>query len=228
MFIGHLGVALALKRADKELNVCWLFTSAMFLDIVLWLLVLLNVEQVHVPRDFSRLHYLTFEFPYSHGLLGSCVCSFGVYFLSLLLLKRKKAALALALGVFSHFLLDLVVHIPELPLVGEHSDKVGLGLCNHMVASVVLEICLTAIGLFLYQLTVSGNGAKNFGMIIYMVIGAIFFSSSQFLSPAPTSVKTLAEASILLIFAFVFVAFLLDRGTVRTARHNEELQKELQ
>jgi hypothetical protein len=51
-------------------------------------------------------------------------------------------------AVLSHWVLDLMVHVPELPLGGETAAKVGLGLWNVMPPSLMLE--------GLYPLEVSG------------------------------------------------------------------------
>lgn len=60
---------------------------------------------------------------------------------------RGWATVVVAAAVFSHFLLDFLVHIPELPLLGEASPKVGLGLWNQMpVASVVGILLVAAVG----------------------------------------------------------------------------------
>ncbi len=42
----------------------------------------------------------------------------------------RKTWLIVGLVVLSHFLLDGLVHVAGLPLVGENSPKVGLGLWN--------------------------------------------------------------------------------------------------
>ena len=64
MFIGHLGVGLALKKAEPRANLGWLFAAAMLPDLVLWSLVLAGVEQSRVPSDYAERRYLGFEFPY--------------------------------------------------------------------------------------------------------------------------------------------------------------------
>ena len=86
MLAGHLAVALALKPAEKRLNLGILFFAALFADFLLGILVLVGIEQVHIPANFGNVHYLTFTFPYSHGLLASIIWSliaFGIVKLSL-------------------------------------------------------------------------------------------------------------------------------------------------
>jgi hypothetical protein len=76
----------------------------------------LGVERAHVPPDFSTRHYLTFTFPYSHGLvvLIGWGLLFGAIFCWVDRQDRVRAFWVLAALVFSHFILDGLVHVPEL------------------------------------------------------------------------------------------------------------------
>ena len=108
MFVGHLGVGLALKRAEPEVNLGLLFFAAMLLDVLLWVFVLLGIEQVHVPPNYEDLHYLLFTFPYSHGLAASLLWTALAFFLSKFILFHGKewstrGALIATAAVFSHF-----------------------------------------------------------------------------------------------------------------------------
>src|SRR4051812_6666623 len=133
MFAGHVGAAMALARAERRINLGVLVFAALFLDFALWLLVLLGWESVTIPINFSATHQPEFVFPYSHGLLASigwsAVAGLAT-FLAYPRLNRAKvrAAVLVAAAVFSHWLLDALVHAPELPILGASSAKIGLGL----------------------------------------------------------------------------------------------------
>jgi hypothetical protein len=75
MFAGHVGAAMAIARAEKRVNLGIFVFAALFLDFVLWLLVLLGWESVSIPANFNTTHQPEFIFPYSHGLLASIVWS---------------------------------------------------------------------------------------------------------------------------------------------------------
>jgi hypothetical protein len=132
-----------------------LLGAALLLDLVLWSLVLLGVERIHEPADYARRHYLSFVFPYSHGLLGVCLLATLAGLATELVLRGRAgahgAAAVVAVAVLSHWLLDAVVHVPDLPLLGASSPKVGLGLWEHVPAAIAVEAGVTAAGFRLFM-----------------------------------------------------------------------------
>src|SRR5262249_5471004 len=112
-------------------------------------------EQVEVPSDFSVRHQLAFRFPLSHGLVAAIGWSIVSLALAPLAMKcakrdRLRAALLIGLAVFSHWLLDAIVHRPELPIVGESSAKVGFSLWDHRAFALAVESLLGLFGLWFY------------------------------------------------------------------------------
>ena len=69
MGIGHAAVALGASRAVPRVNVGLLIFAAFLADFLLGVFGALGLEHAHVPPDFATRHYLTFTFPYSHGLV---------------------------------------------------------------------------------------------------------------------------------------------------------------
>jgi len=146
---GHVGAALALGRADRDIIVGTLVFASLLPDVLLWCFVLLSLEGISIPADFSRNHQLQFIFPYSHGLAGGlCWAALAAIVIYAVYLRRKKAKLRHAAVVgaaaFSHWLLDALVHVPELPLAGDRSVKVGLGLWQSMPVALTAEPLLSS------------------------------------------------------------------------------------
>ena len=75
MGIGHIALGLACKRAEPRVNVGVFVFAALLADFLLGLFAFAGMETAHVPDDYAHLHYLTFTFPYSHGLAALLVWS---------------------------------------------------------------------------------------------------------------------------------------------------------
>jgi hypothetical protein len=152
VFAGHIGVGLAIGRVERRINVGVFVAAALLLDAVLWLFVLLGWESVTIPVDFAETHQPEFVFPYSHGFLASIAWSTlagTAAFFSYPRLKAAKvrAAILVAAAVFSHWLLDALVHVQELPLAGISSMKMGLGLWQNMPVALAAEALIVVAGL---------------------------------------------------------------------------------
>jgi hypothetical protein len=89
---------------------------------------------------------------YTHSLVGALVISA----LAGLLAARiwgRRGGLVIGAVVFSHWVLDLIVHRPDMPILpGNLGDLplLGLGLWQWPVASAGLETALVAVGALLY------------------------------------------------------------------------------
>lgn len=133
MFIGHYGVSFAGKAADRRLPLWLLFLAVQWLDVVWSGLIMLNVEKMRVVKGFTQSNDMDLYYmPYTHGLIGALALSvaLGAAVALFFRVKRAAAAAVVAGAVFSHWLLDLVVHVRDLPLLGD-SFKVGFGLWQH-------------------------------------------------------------------------------------------------
>ena len=131
MFIGHFAVGLAAKKLHPRPSLGTYFLAAQFLDLLWPTLLMLGVEKVEVNPDASAAVPLLFRhYPVSHSLLavvGWSVLLGTIYFLAK---KNRAAALVVGLCVASHWFLDLLVHVPDLPLAPGTTSFYGLGLWN--------------------------------------------------------------------------------------------------
>ena len=212
MFIGHLGVGLAMRKFDKETNLAWFFVSVLFLDLLLWPLVLLGLEQVIVPQDFENLHYLKFIFPYSHSLLAAAAWSILIYVAADIITKRKLTAILLGLGVFSHYVLDFIVHTPDLTILGDNSIVIGLGLWNHIYITLIIELIIYFAGLTIYLRETRGIGfGGKYGMYIFSAVLVAAAFVTQVLSPRPLSGNEVAGSAMLSFVLLILISFWLDR-----------------
>jgi membrane-bound metal-dependent hydrolase YbcI (DUF457 family) len=126
--------------------------------------------------------------------------------------ERKHAGLVIALTVFSHFVLDWLVHIPEMPLLGENSTKVGLGLWNNLPLALGLEVGLVLLG-FIYYLGMvrpKTNLAK-YGVAALMVMITVLTVTGQLLAETPPPANGAAMSWIFQPFLICGLAYWFDR-----------------
>ena len=124
-------------------NVGLFVTSALLLDLLLWLFIMAGWESASIPGDFASTHQAGYVFPYSHGLVGSLLWSAAAgacsAFFARAGVNRVRLAALIAAAVFSHWQLDWLVHRPELPLAGQDSPMAGLGLWHHLPLALAIE-----------------------------------------------------------------------------------------
>lgn len=201
MFAGHVGAALVIGRAERRVNIGVFVGAALLLDLVLWVFVLLGWESIRLPADFARTHQPEFTFPYSHGLVAAMMWSIlaGGIALSLhphLPDGRRRAGLLIAGSVFSHWLLDALVHRPELPLAGNASAKAGLSLWDIPTAGLGAEaiIVLLGLGLFLPGCHPPRRRAAGLAVLSLLLLG--FTLAGMTVAPPPPSVAAMAASSL--------------------------------
>ena len=218
MFAGHVGAAMAIGRAERRVNVGVLIFAAVFLDIVLWLLVLLGWESVTIPANFNTTHQPEFVFPYSHSFLASVAWSAlagAGTFLWYPGLDRAKlrAAAFVSAAVFSHWLLDALVHAPELPIAGASSAKVGLWLWQDMPMALAVEACIALAGLYLFVFGASLSRVKKLWLSVLSLLIVGFTVVGMTVAPPPPSVVAMAGSSLVTIVIVSAVAGWLGRAT---------------
>jgi hypothetical protein len=215
MFIGHLGAGLALKKMDRSTNVGWFVGSVLLLDLLLWILVLLGFEFVIIPTNYPEIHYLSFQFPYSHSLVASAGWSILLFIIVKRFTKNNLTSGVIALGVFSHFILDFIAHPPQIPLMGNDSMKMGLSLWDMMPLELTVEFIILAAGLYLYlSVTTPSRAGGRYGMIVLMLLLAIAAFTGQLLGPPPQSAMQIALSSLFTIIVTVLLTAYLDKKRI--------------
>ncbi len=201
MFAGHIGVALAAARVEPRINVGVFSAASLLLDLLLWLFVLLGWESVAISADFSQTHQPGFVFPYSHGLFASVVWSTVagaiVFLLSKSRVGEKSRSVFLVAGVvFSHWLLDALVHRPELPVTGATSHQVGLGLWNNMPVALVVEAALVLVGTLLFLRGSGLSRPKKLVLAVLSLLVLAFTVVGMTVAPPPPSATAMAGSSL--------------------------------
>jgi hypothetical protein len=129
MFIGHYGVGFAAKRIDPSIPLWVLFVAVQLLDVFWAPFVLLGIEKVRIVPGITASNPLDLYYmPYTHSLLAALLWSAGAFLAYRLLGPRRggsMAAVVVAFAVLSHWLLDLLVHRPDLPLYDDSEGRAG-------------------------------------------------------------------------------------------------------
>ena len=220
MFVGHYGVSFAGKKPVPRLSLGALFLAVQLLDILFALFVLLGIEKLRIVPGFTAFNpYDLYWMPYSHSLLAALIWSAGTTLVALVALRRLRSrdrrtgAGVLGLAVFSHWILDLPMHTPDLPIgLDAASPKIGLGLWNHPVLSIAAELAILAIGVAIYlKTTRPKNPAAATRTIVFAVLlGALALATPFF--PVPGSDRIFAAQALVLYGLLAAAAQWVDRG----------------
>jgi hypothetical protein len=220
MFVGHYGVSLAAKRSCPRLSLGVLFLAVQLLDILFALFVLLGIEGLRIVHGFTAFNpYDLYRMPYTHSLLGALLWSVVTTLIALAGLRRLRsrdrriAAAVLGAAVFSHFLLDVPMHTPDLPLgLAADSSRIGLGLWNHRWAAVAAELLVFVAGGVVYlRATRPRSRGAAIGTAAFGAILAVTAIATP-LMPDPPSDRAFAIQALVLYGALALLAEWMDRG----------------
>ncbi len=209
MFVGHYGPSFAAKKADTSIPLWVLFLAVQLLDVGWGVFVLLGVEKVRIIPGFTKSNPLDLYYmPYTHGLITALLWSAGAMLLYRFFWKSAttRAGLIVAAAVFSHWVLDFIVHIPDLPLYG-NTAKVGLGLWNYPAIALPLEIVVFVGGLWMYFST----GIKRRMQFVVLGIGMFAIQIATFFGPPPPSAKLAAAEALIAYFLFAGLIAWMER-----------------
>ncbi|MEO8115870.1 MAG: hypothetical protein ABI655_15885 [Phenylobacterium sp.] len=145
MFVGHYSAALAAKAIEPRAPLWTYVIGCQLLDVGWSTLIMTGAEKVAVDPSLPGSSLILYHMPYTHSLPAAIAWSAAAALAASLVLKLpSRAAIFVGLSVFSHWILDFLVHRPDLALwVG--GPKVGLGLWNFPVPEEALEIGLLAV-----------------------------------------------------------------------------------
>jgi hypothetical protein len=150
MFIGHQGVAFAAKQAAPGVSLGVLFLASMWLDLAWPVFLLLGIETVEIKPGITRIMPLDFvSYPYSHSLLFAALWGTAFGLVYWILRRDSRGAVVLGMLVVSHWVLDFIVHRPDMPLY-PGSIRLGLDLWDSLPATLIVEIVIFGGGVAIY------------------------------------------------------------------------------
>lgn len=197
MFIGHFAVGFASKRLAPRLPLGVLMAAPLLLDLLWPVFLLLGWEHVAIaPGDTAVTPLRFIAYPYSHSLLMSVVWAAVAAIFCWWRWREGQAAVVIAVGVVSHWVLDFITHRPDLPLYPGNSPVFGLGLWHSVTATIVVESLLFAFGVWVYH--AATRPLDRVGRIAYwtFVLFLVVAYFSNLFGPPPPSVTALAWVAL--------------------------------
>ncbi len=178
MVAGHFGFAAGVKGRERQVPLWALMLATVWLDIVFAPLLAAGVESIgNVPGASGGYGKAIIHADWTHSLVGALVLA-AVFGLVAARPWGRRVGAVLGAVVFSHWLLDLVVHRGDMPILpGNAGDlpRLGLGLWQVPVVSILVELVLVVAGGWSYwraAVQISTADPRRANLLGLLVLGA--------------------------------------------------------
>lgn len=214
MFIGHFGLSFAAKKVAPQVSLGTLFIATQFVDILWPFLLVLNIEKVAIVPGYTKMNAFEFlHYPYTHSLFMGIVWGVLSGIVYYLVKGDKRGGLVVGLAVLSHWFLDVLVHVADLPLSPFGELKVGLGLWNHVAIELIVESIIFFAGLIIYATyTRAKNKVGKWALWTLVILLLLVTLSNTFGPPPPDSIMTLFFSFVLLMAIIVSLSYWVDKN----------------
>jgi hypothetical protein len=185
-----------MKRAAPRVSLGALTGAAQLADLIWPVLLLVGLEHVSIVSNANPLLRLSFDsYPWTHSLLMSVVWGVlagGGY---AAIRGDRRGGVIVGLLVVSHWVLDWIVHLPDLPLY-PGGPRVGLGLWRSMYGTMVVEAVMFVIGVAVYtRVTRATDRTGRWALWGFVALLAVLYIASIY-TPPPQTVSGLAWAAL--------------------------------
>lgn len=162
MIAGHFGFAALVKGRERSTPLWLLMLATVWLDIVFVPLFAAGIETTHLVPGHHGYGSSIIHADYTHSIVGTVV-------LSVILgavcwpFWGRRSAIVIGLVAASHWVLDLVVHRADMPILPANAlqlPRLGFGLWRFPTASIAIELALVLAGAWAYW-----RAAKNVSAI---------------------------------------------------------------
>lgn len=176
MFVGHYAAAFAARGAKPAVPLWILFVAVQLVDFAWAAFVMTGVEHVRIVPGFVAASNLDlYHMPWTHSLVAGLIWSVAAGLVYMVLRgggSALKAGIIVGVAVFSHWLADLLVHVPDLA-VYPNGPKLGFGLWRSLFWSQLIEIGLLLIGFAIYMAKTTPKGPVGrfapWALIVFML-----------------------------------------------------------
>src|SRR5580704_5398566 len=218
MFIGHFAVGFVAKKFAPRTSLAALIAAPVFLDMLWLVFLLLGWEHARiVPGDTRFTPFDLYDYPWSHSLLMSVAWATGFAFIYWHKTRYQAGTSAISIGVVSHWVLDWITHRPDMPLYPGGGPRVGLGLWNHVAATMAVEIAMLLAGAWLYdRATRPRDRIGTYAFAAYVLLLLVLFIGDRF-SNAPPTVSDIVSTGIIAEVVLLTWAWWFDHHRVPRA-----------
>ena len=214
MFVGHLALSFAARRADRQVSLAWYVVAATLIDLIWPVLLIAGVERVRIDPGNTAFTPLAFDhYPWTHSLLMVLVWGIALGALARAGGIANPTAMVIGALVVSHWALDFVTHAPDLPLWPGGEARFGLGLWNSIPATFAVELILWVVGVALFLAARRPRGLRGWiALSSFLLVTTVMWAASPF-SPPPPNDQAIAFFSI---FGWIIVpwAVWIERTSV--------------
>jgi membrane-bound metal-dependent hydrolase YbcI (DUF457 family) len=218
MFIGHFGIGFAAKAAAPRISLGTLFLAVS--DLLWAALLLAGIERVGIRQGATAVSPLVAEhYPYSHSLLAVVVWALLLALAYRHLRRDDRGAWVIGLAVLSHWLLDVVVHRPDLPLWPGSGVLWGLTFWDSLAMTLAVELPLFAVGVWLYLRTTRPRDRIGRWGLWGLLALLLAIYAGNLLGPPPPNVAAIAWVGqlqwLLVLWAYWVDAHRCNRSPAR-------------
>ena len=212
MFVGHYGPAFAGKAVARSVPLWTLFLAVQLVDVAWGIFIANGIENMRIVPGFTDANALDlYDMPITHSLPGVLAWSVAAGLVYAIWARREKVLGGLVVGaaVFSHWILDLLVHVPDL-LLWPGGPRVGLGLWNNYPVALALEAAVLVFGFLLYMRVTEAKGlaGRIWPWIFLVLLGVAEIANHG--GPLPESPAAFGYSAAVTFLVFTGLAAVCD------------------
>jgi hypothetical protein len=220
MLVGHVAAGFIARGAAPQTSLGTLVFSSLLADCLTAAFLLLGLEHWRiVPGERGIRGIDQYDIALSHSLAAMVL--WGALFASIywVLRRYRQGAWAVFIVAISHWVLDVVSHLPDMPLAPGLDSRFGLGLWTSLPATLAVEGSLWAVALFVYsRATAGGTRSAVFGFWAVAAVLTAIWVSNFFAPPPSASASATDGAPAGLVFFSLVVGWSYWVNRVRTPR----------
>jgi hypothetical protein len=199
--INHAATALVIKKKYPQAPMVLLLISVQLMELAWIVLNYLGIEYSTTEATVSSvLDVHLAHMPYSHSVISTVVVASIAWLVLHNGFKRPKIAIATAVAIFSHIILDLLTHSQDIAIMPmAELKKLGLGLYSVPMAAFAVETIYGVICWRIYK----GS------YLLLAVILAFNLANFSFFSTAIIGPESLLANQPLILTSVVFVQIII-------------------